>query len=657
MKLKFDPSLQYQQDAINAVIGVFDGQPFAPSAAMAFQSIEVGGLFQTELGMGNRLNLPDEEILKNVHRVQEANAIEKVAAFAGREFSVEMETGTGKTYVYLRTIFELNKTFGFKKFIIVVPSVAIREGVLKSIDMMKEHFQTLYDKAPFDHFVYDSKRLGKVRQFASSNQIQIMVINIQSFQKDVADKDLADMTEDELKKLNVINRENDRMSGRRPIEFIQAANPIVIIDEPQSVDTTEKSRKAIGNLNPMVTLRYSATHKNPYNLVYKLDPIRAYDLRLVKRIEVASVRSDDNFNDAYVKLIATDNTNGIRARVEIHKEGKAGPKATKIWVKQSDDLFVKSDEREAYRNGYIVQNIDCTPGSEYVEFNQGRFLELGQETGGLADDIMKAQVHETVEQHLKKERALKGKGIKVLSLFFIDRVANYRVYEEDGTTSLGKIGQWFEEAYRELTAKPIYKGLISFDVADVHNGYFSQDRQGHAKDTRGNTADDEDSYNLIMRDKERLLDPAVALRFIFSHSALREGWDNPNVFQICTLNETQSADKKRQEIGRGLRLPVNAEGERVHDETVNRLTVIANDLMRSLPAPFKRSSRKTSAFASARSRRSPSPGSCDELTMEPKRRSARTSWRRFGKRLSPAATSTPLAIFSTSSIPRTRTSS
>jgi len=577
MKLKFDPSLRYQQDAVDAVVGAFAGQPFAQTAAMAFQSLQIGGLFQTELGMGNRLALGDEEILKNVQAIQEANDIEKVAALAGREFSIEMETGTGKTYVYLRTIFELNKVYGFKKFIIVVPSVAIREGVLKSIEVTKEHFQTLFDKAPFDHFVYDSKRLGKVRQFASSNQIQIMVINIQSFQKDVADKDLADMTEDELKKLNVINRENDRMSGRRPIEFIQAANPIVIIDEPQSVDTTDKSRRAIQNLNPMVTLRYSATHRNPYNLLYKLDPIKAYDLRLVKRIEVASVRSDDNFNDAYVKLISTDNSNGIRARIEIHKEGPSGPKATKLWVKQGDDLFVKSDEREAYRNGYIVQNIDCTPGSEYVEFNQGRFLELGQEAGGQADDIMKAQVYETVEQHLKKERALKGKGIKVLSLFFIDKVANYRIYNDDGTTSLGKIGQWFEEAYRELTAKPIYKGLIPFEVADLHNGYFSQDKQGHAKDTRGNTADDDDTYSLIMRDKERLLDPNVALRFIFSHSALREGWDNPNVFQICTLNESQSVEKKRQEIGRGLRLPVNESGERVHDETVNRLTVIANE--------------------------------------------------------------------------------
>jgi type III restriction enzyme len=303
------------------------------------------------------------------------------------------------------------------------------------------------------------------------------------------------------------------------------------------------------------------------------------------------VRTEDSFNDAYVKLLKTDNKNGIKAQLEFHEQGASGAKAAKRWVKQGSDLFVLSKEREAYRNGYIVQNIDCTPGSEYVEFNQGRLLELGQEDGGLGEEVMKAQVFETVEQHLKKERALKGKGIKVLSLFFIDRVANYRIYNEDGTTSLGKIGQWFEKAYQELTAKPIYGGLVPFDIAKVHDGYFSQDRQGHAKDTRGNTADDDDTYSLIMRDKERLLDPNEPLRFIFSHSALREGWDNPNVFQICTLNETQSVEKKRQEIGRGLRLPVNETGERVHDETVNRLTVIANesyeDFARTLQTEFE----------------------------------------------------------------------
>lgn len=577
MKLKFDPSLEFQHEAINAVVDAFEGQAVSQTGATAFQALEVGGLFQNELGMGNLLSLPAGQILANVQKTQEANDIEKVTSLQGHEFSVEMETGTGKTYVYLRTIFELNKKYGFRKFIIVVPSVAIREGVLKSIDVMKDHFKTLYDNVPFDHFIYDSKRLGKVRQFASSNQVQIMIINIQAFVKDVPDKPESDMTEEELKKLNVINRENDRMSGRKPIEFIQATNPFVIIDEPQSVDNTEKSKGAIKRLHPAAKLRYSATHRNPYNLLYRLDPIKAYDLRLVKRIEVASIRSDDNFNDAYAKLLKIDNQNGIKAQVEIHKEGPKGPKASKLWVKQGDDLFVKSGERISYQDGYIVQNIDCTPGAEGLEFNSGRWIDLGQEIGGFGDDIIKAQVYETVEQHLKKERALKGKGIKVLSLFFIDKVANYRVYNDDNTTSLGKIGQWFEEAFQDLTEKPRYKGLIPFDVAKVHDGYFSQDKQGHDKDTRGDTKDDDDTYSLIMREKERLLDEAVPLRFIFSHSALREGWDNPNVFQICTLNETQSVEKKRQEIGRGLRLPVNKHGERVHDETVNRLTVIANE--------------------------------------------------------------------------------
>ena len=502
-----------------------------------------------------------------------------------------METGTGKTYVYLRTIFELNRAYGFRKFIVVVPSVAIREGVLKSIDMTKSHFETLYGRTPFDHFVYDARRLEKVRQFAGSNHIQIMVINIQSFLKDVADTAPSDITRDDIKKVNVINRENDRMSGRRPIEFIQAVNPIVIIVEPQSVDSTEKSRRAIGNLNPLVTLRYSATHRRPYNLVYRLDPVRAYDLRLVKRIEVASIRSEASFNDAYVKLLETDNTNGIRARVEIHREGRSGPRPAKMWVRQGDDLYAKSGERCTYRHGYIVQNIDCTPGSQYIEFNQGALLECGREIGGSGDELMRAQVYETVEQHLKKERGLKGKGIKVLSLFFVDRVANYRVNNGDGTVSLGKIGRWFEEAYLALTAKPMYSDLLPFAVGEVHGGYFSQDREGRARDTRGNSTADETTYNLIMRDKERLLDPAVGLRFIFSHSALREGWDNPNVFQICTLNETQSTEKKRQEIGRGLRLAVNETGERVYDETINRLTVVANesyeDFARALQTEFE----------------------------------------------------------------------
>ena len=577
MKLKFDPSLDYQLDAVNSVLDVFDGQPLAQSNFAISHTTGDLGMMHNEWGVGNNLLLNDERILNNVQAIQERNDIEKVTSLQkGRDFSIEMETGTGKTYVYLRTIFELSKNYGFKKFIIVVPSVAVREGVLKSIEMTRDHFNALYNNTPFDAFVYDSARLNRVRQFAASNHIQIMIINIQAFQRDVESQDLET-------RANVINRENDKMSGYKPIEYIQATHPMVIIDEPQSVDNTEKAQNAIANLNATTILRYSATHRNPYNLLYKLDPIKAYDLKLVKRIEVASIRSDDNFNDAYVKLLKTDNKNGIRAQVEIHKKGKSGTiKPTKLWVKCGKDLYEESGELEIYRQGYRVINIDCTPGIANIELSQGNVLRLGEEMGGMSDDIMKAQVHQTIEQHLKKERALKGQDIKVLSLFFIDKVANYRAYNDDNSTKhkLGKIGEWFEEAFQELRKSELYKDLESckLPVDKIHDGYFSQDKKYRWKDSteRGSKNDDE-TYNLIMREKERLLDQNEPLRFIFSHSALREGWDNPNVFQICTLNETRSTEKKRQEIGRGLRLPVNSKGERVHDENVNRLTVIANE--------------------------------------------------------------------------------
>ncbi|BFM05838.1 hypothetical protein [Halioxenophilus aromaticivorans] len=292
---------------------------------------------------------------------------------------------------------------------------------------------------------------------------------------------------------------------------------------------------------------------------------------------MASLLEDQSFNSTFVGLKKVDNKNGIKASLQINVQEKAGPKKKSLTIKQGDDLFLKSKERQEYENGWVVSTISCEPGIEHVEFANGQVVRLGEELGGLGDELMRAQVHETVEQHLKKELAVKGKGIKVLSLFFIDKVANYRVYGDDGSTSLGKIGQWFEEAYNELTQKPLYKGLLSFPVEQVHNGYFSQDKKGKLKDTSGKTKDDEDTYSLIMQKKEELLDVDVPLRFIFSHTALREGWDNPNVFQICTLNETKSQDKKRQEIGRGLRLPVNQQGERVRDDSVNRLTVIANE--------------------------------------------------------------------------------
>lgn len=584
MKLKFDASLAFQADAIDTVIKVFDGQPVAESTfSIAVSSADETGIERSDLGLGNRLVLEDARLLENVRTVQEANSITKVTQLQGRHFSIEMETGTGKTYVYLRTIFELNKVYGFKKFIIVVPSVPIREGVLTSIQLMQEHLRAIYNNASFDYFVYDSKQLGKIRQFATSNAIQIMIINIQSFQKDIkGDQEIDAMTPEQMKKLNVINRESDRLSGRKPIDFIRAANPVVIIDEPQSVegDTTKEetvSSKAIGRLNHLCTLRYSATHKNYYNLLYKLDPIQAYDLRLVKRIEVDSVIAEANVNAAFVKLEKVDNKNGIKAKLIINVKHGSEVSQKSVTVKKGDDLFVKSKDRLEYRDGFIVSNIDCTPGLEHVEFNNAEMVTLGKSLGGSHEKVMEKQVRETVEQHLMKEKAVKGKGIKVLSLFFIDRVSNYRKYNDDGTVGLGKIGKWFEESYTELVSKDFYKGLLDYPVEKLHNGYFSQDKKGKLKDTTGQTKDDDDTYALIMRDKECLLSLDEPLRFIFSHSALREGWDNPNVFQICTLNDSRSVDRKRQEIGRGLRLPVNQNGERVHDETINRLTVITNE--------------------------------------------------------------------------------
>ena len=576
MKFKFDPNLEFQKDAIKSVVDLFDGQPFGQA------NFQIEGQQRSFLqGVGNNFVLNEEQLLTNTHKIQEQNNIPKVNSLQGMNFSIEMETGTGKTYVYLRTLFELNKHYGFKKFIVVVPSIAIREGVLKSISLMKEHFKDQYEKIPFECHLYDSKRLNNIRNFRDSNDIQIMVMNIQAFQRDISEEEISLVNQIESQqKSNVIYRDNDRMGGR-PIDFISSTCPIVIIDEPQSVDNTPKSQAAITKLKPAVILRYSATHRNPYNLLYKLGPIEAYDQRLVKRIEIASIHAEEDYSSAYVKYLYGENKkrghSGIRAILEIHKKTATGIKIDKIAVKQNDDLYHKSGNHLPYRQGFIVKNIDIIEQHGYVEFSRGQRLPIGKTIGSNNQDVMKVMVQETIEQHLKKEASVKGQGIKVLSLFFIDHVSNYRIYNQDGTTSLGKIGEWFEKCYNEFIQKPQYKDLISFRTADIHNGYFSKDKKGRTKDTRGNTKDDEDTYSLIMRDKERLLDPSQPLRFIFSHTALREGWDNPNVFQICTLREVGSEIDRRQQIGRGLRLPVNQKGERLHDTSLNRLTVIASE--------------------------------------------------------------------------------
>ena len=576
MKLQFDAKQAFQIDAVNAVVDLFDGQPlnkgdFQISFEAKGQGL-FGSLIQTELGLGNALAIDRGTLLKNLQQVQERNDIDPDThlqpedysgnASAPLNFSVEMETGTGKTYVYLRTIFELNRKYGFKKFIIVVPSVAIREGVLKNLEITSEHFRALYNNVEFEYFVYDAKKANRLRQFAVSNQIQILVINIDAFNK----KDIA-----------VIHKEADKLSGRKPIEFVCATNPIVIIDEPQSVDNTEKAQEAIRSLNPLCTLRYSATHKNPYNLVYSLNPIRAFDLRLVKQIVVASVTSEGAQNDAYIKLISVDRKNGIKAKVEIDVHANDGPKRKTVTVKNETDLFVVSKERENYRDGYLITEINSEPGNEYIQFNSGKTLALGQELGGIREDLWKAQIKSTLRRHLDKELAVQGRGLKVLSLFFVDKVANYRSYDEQGQVVKGKFAEFFETAFAELSTQPKYMGVLPYPVEKLHNGYFAQDRKGVFKDTSGDTQADDDVYNLIMKNKEQLLSLEEPLRFIFSHSALREGWDNPNVFQICTLNESRSALRKRQEIGRGLRLPVDQNGERIFDENINKLLVVANE--------------------------------------------------------------------------------
>jgi len=591
MKIQFDPNLDFQREAINAVVDLFEGQqicqtnftvaPLKHDPKAAF----LPGL-EDDLGIGNRLRLLDEDIHKNVKNIQLRNGLAPSEELGSMDFSVEMETGTGKTYVYLRSIFEMNRLYGFTKFIIVVPSVAIKEGVYKSLQMTETHFKGLYDNVQFDYFVYDSKKLGQVRNFATSDYIQIMVINIDAFRKSFTDPEKED-------KANIIHRPHDRMTGNRPIEFIQATNPIVIIDEPQSVDTTEKSKEAIASLNPLCTLRYSATHVDKHHMMYKLDSVDAYERKLVKQIEVAGIEVQDSHNKAYVKLLKVDNRKSpIQAQIEFDVVQRSGQVARKKkWVRSGDDLLELSGGRSIY-DGYIIEDIYCEKEKEYISFtSKPDIVRLNQAIGEVNDDEYKRlQIRKTIEEHLDKELLLRPRGLKVLSLFFIDRVANYRSYDEDGNAQKGKYAVMFEEEYARAIRKPKYHTL--FEGADletasegVHDGYFAIDKrkdasgQGILKESRGagTTQADESAYQLIMRDKEKLLSFDSKLKFIFSHSALKEGWDNPNVFQICTLNETTSIMKKRQEIGRGLRIAVNQDGERVHGFDVNRLTVMANE--------------------------------------------------------------------------------
>jgi type III restriction enzyme len=584
MKLQFEKNQQHQIEAIESIVALFQEQEKVTDKTFPEQiSSSDEALLFSESIRSNILTLSDETVLSNLQRVQRGNGFSNkivsdslermwfneatnvkgfipnesiVADFAN--FSLEMETGTGKTYVYLRSIFELNEAYGWTKFVIVVPSIAIREGVLKSLEMTTEHFGELYGNIPCEFKVYDASRPSYLTNFARSNSIQILVINIDSFAKDD----------------NIINQISE--SGTKPISFIQEANPIVIIDEPQNMETDIRKR-AISLLNPLFTLRFSATHKNTYNLIYRLDPVRAYDLGLVKQIEVDSVVSRNGSSGTFVSLDDfKTNTRSVTAKISIYMNQSNGIVKKQVTAKVGDDLHKLSKGVESYQDGYIVNEIDSEAST--ISFSNGQTIVQGESLGGLSEEILREMVDATVENHFKKEKELAPKGIKVLSIFFVDKVSNYRSYDATGNPVQGKFAKWFEESFKKWNQSSQFKGLFTLDAFEVHDGYFSQDK-GKVKDSKEGrlTKTDDETFTLIMKDKERLLDPATPLRFIFSHSALREGWDNPNVFQICTLNETKSVLRKRQELGRGLRLCVNTDGVRVMDRNLNRLTVIANE--------------------------------------------------------------------------------
>ena len=579
MKIKFEENLEYQLEAINSVTDIFLGQEVNKSIFTVEKSSNPQLSItanENQTGTGNKISLIPEQISENLNKIQTRNGLPKteVSEEDMYNFSVEMETGTGKTYVYLRTIMELNKKYGFKKFIIVVPGKAIKEGVYKALQITEEHFKSLYDNIPYNYFIYDSEKMNMIRNFAINDNIEIMIITIQSFNKAIDNGNP-----------NNIYKDLDQANGERPIDYITQCNPILILDEPQNMET-DIAKKAIKELNPLCTLRYSATHKEIYNPVFKLDSIAAYEKKLVKQIEVATVGLSQNSNTEYIKVTSiTSGKKGIKAKIEIDKKKKSTVKRTEISIEHGDILSEKA-KRDIY-DGYIVNEITYNeedPTKSYIDFGKVR-LTVGQVNGGQDPDVIKrAQIRKTIQEHFEKQFALKAKGIKVLSLFFIDRVANYRTYDpETGEAKKGKYALMFEEEYDTLIKSGKYPGFGNASTA--HDGYFSADKKktksgveyNEFKDTKGNTNADDETFNKIMKDKEKLLSFDEPLAFIFSHSALREGWDNPNVFQICTLNETSSEMKKRQEIGRGLRIAVNQAGERVRGFDVNTLTVMANE--------------------------------------------------------------------------------
>lgn len=606
MKLHFEDNLPHQLAAIEAVCDLFRGQEVCRTEFTVTQrtaSPQLGlaleqGMEESALGIGNRLTLLDDELHANLMAIQLRNGLVPSGALADGNFTVEMETGTGKTYVYLRTAFELHKRYGFTKFVVVVPSVAIKEGVYKSLQITADHFRGLYANTPFDYFIYDSAKLGQVRNFATSTNIQVMVVTVGAINKfgdeDEAAQEEFDETKRREKSRNVMYRASEKTGGEKPIDLIRATRPILIVDEPQSVDggLEGRGRKALERMNPLCTLRYSATHVDKHHMVYRLDAIDAYEQRLVKQIEVASGTVEGANNKPFVRFLSAKQTRGtVTAKVELDVEVGGNVRRKEVTVMDGFDL--EQETGRAMYHDCRVGEIRAGRGQQTLELRVPGgevYLKPGEAWGDVDPlAIQRQMIKRTIKEHLDKERRLRHKGIKVLSLFFIDEVAKYREYDAEGNAQKGVYAQMFEEEYRYWTRHPDYQSLfkeldMAHAAADVHNGYFSVDKKKIGgknvemlKDTNGTTKADDDTYNLIMRDKERLLDLATPLKFIFSHSALREGWDNPNVFQICTLREIRTERERRQSIGRGLRLCVDNEGQRVQGFDTNTLTVIANE--------------------------------------------------------------------------------
>jgi len=605
MKFRFKTQ-QYQVDAVNAIVDVFKGQPligfeeYTRDLGVSNQPKERQiSMFDSDgntpsflddtddIGYSNAsIKISDEKLLSNIRDIQtKTNLMESrqlINSLGTVSLDVEMETGTGKTYVYTRTIFELNKRYGWSKFIIVVPSIAIREGVQKSLEQTQEHFMDLFGKK-IRFFIYSSSNLGLIDQFSKDSSINVMIINIQAFNtREKASRKIYEALDD--------------FQSRRPIDVIAQNRPILILDEPQKMggDATQESLK---NFNPLFAINYSATHRIQHNLVHVLDALDAYNQKLVKKIEVKgfqikNLRGTNGY--LYLQKIAVSTNKPPRALIEIEIDYNKSINRETRWFDVGDNLYNTSKNMNQYQNGFTVSEIN--PINNTVTFLNGDVLSVGNSTGDVAEnDIRRIQIRETILSHFDKEEELFERGIKVLSLFFIDEVAKYREYDEDGNQTLGIYGRIFEEEYIKafnarglLLDTPYDKYLKSIEPSSTHNGYFSIDKKGRSIDSpvkrNSDESDDISAYDLILKDKERLLSFEESTRFIFSHSALREGWDNPNVFQICTLKYSANDVQRHQEVGRGLRICVNKDGERM-DSTIpnlrfhqiNKLTVIANE--------------------------------------------------------------------------------